>query len=380
MTDRIYLDHAATTPVRPEVRAAMEPYLGGAFGNPSSLHADGQRAKHALDDARDTVAAALGADAAEVTFTSGGTEADNAALVGVLLAHRNQGSDHLITTQIEHEAVLNAARFLVTLGFRVTCLPVDEHGRVSPADVAGAITDRTALVSVMHANNEVGTIQPVREIAEIAHARGVLLHTDAVQTFGQLPVSIPDLGADLLTISGHKIYGPKGIGALYARAGIPLEPLLHGGTQERARRAGTENVPGIVGLAAAVRLLLPEREALAARLTGLRDRLISSLRERIPGVLLNGHPTERLPNNVNVSLPGGDAEALLLALDLAGVSASAGSACTSGSIEPSHVLTALRLPDERVRGALRLTLGRDTTAAQIGRAVDTLAQILSRLR
>ena len=375
MTERIYLDHASTTPVRPEVRAAMEPFLGGAaFGNPSSLHADGQRAKHALDDARDTLAAALDARAAEISFTSGGTEADNAALIGVMLANRRRG-DHLVTTQIEHEAVLNSARFLKTLGFRVTFLPVDEFGRVCPDDVAQAITDQTVLVSVMHANNEVGTIQPIRAIADIAHARSVLLHTDAVQTFGQVPVSVKDLGADLLTLSGHKIYGPKGVGALYVREGVSIEPFLHGGAQERERRAGTENVPGIVGFAAAVRLLLPERDAVAARVTRLRDLLLSSLRARIPDVVLNGHPTERLPNNVNVSFPNGDSEALLLALDMAGVSASSGSACTSGSIEPSHVLQAMGLPDRRVRSALRLTLGRDTTEEQIHRTIDILAQI-----
>ncbi|MBV9852748.1 MAG: cysteine desulfurase [Armatimonadetes bacterium] len=378
MTERIYLDHAATTPVRPEVRLAMEPYLScDAFGNPSSLHADGQRAKHALDDARDTVAQALGAQAAEITFTSGGTEADNAALLGIMWAHQGRG-DHLITTQVEHEAVLNSARFLETLGFRVTYLPVDEQGRVSPGDVSQAITDRTVLISVMHANNEVGTIQPLREIADIAHARGVLLHTDAVQSFGQMPVSLEGLCADLLTISAHKIYGPKGVGALYVRAGVPIEPLLHGGAQERQRRAGTENVPGIVGLAAAVRLLLPERDALTARLARLRDLLLSSLRACIPGVVLNGHPTECLPNNVNVSFPGGDAESLLLALDLAGISASSGSACTSGSIEPSHVLTAMRLPGWRVKSALRLTLGRGTTEDELCRTVDVLANIVAR--
>jgi len=377
MTQRIYLDHAATTPLRPEVRAAMEPYLSAdGFGNPSSLHADGQRAKRALDAARDTLACALGAQFSEITFTSGGTEADNAALVGVMLA-RGRGS-HLITTQIEHEAVIETARFLEKLGFSVTYLPVDEQGRVAPRSVADALTDRTALVSVMHANNEVGTVQPLREIADLVHAHEAYLHTDAVQTFSQLPVNVHDLGVDLLSVSAHKIYGPKGVGALYVRSGIPIEPLLHGGGQERERRAGTENVPAIAGFGEAVRLLLPEREAVAARLTLLRDTFLAALRQRVPSMVLNGHPAERLPNNINLSFPGLDAETLLLTLDRAGISASSGSACTSGSIEPSHILTAMGLPDDRVNSAIRLTLGRDTTRAEVDRAVDILAGIVTR--
>ena len=377
MTQRIYLDHAATTPLRPEVRAAMEPYLSAdGFGNPSSLHADGQRAKRALDAARDTLACALGAQFSEITFTSGGTEADNAALVGVMLA-RGRGS-HLITTQIEHEAVIETAHFLEKLGFSVTYLPVDEQGRVAPRSVADALTDRTALVSVMHANNEVGTVQPLREIADLVHAHEAYLHADAVQTFSQLPVNVHDLGVDLLSVSAHKIYGPKGVGALYVRSGIPIEPLLHGGGQERERRAGTENVPAIAGFGEAVRLLLPEREAVAARLTLLRDTFLAALRQRIPNMVLNGHPAERLPNNINLSFPGLDAETLLLTLDRAGISASSGSACTSGSIEPSHVLTAMGLPDDRVNSAIRLTLGRDTTRAEVDRAVDILAGIVTR--
>lgn len=379
MSERIYLDHAATTPLRPEVRAAMEPYLASdGFGNPSSLHAHGQRAKRALDAARDTLAQALGGQFSEITFTSGGTEADNAALVGVLLARGPGG--HLVTAPTEHEAVIETARFLEKLGFGVTFVPVDALGRVSPDAVAEAMTDRTALVSVMHANNEVGTVQLLREIAEIAHAHGAYLHTDAVQTFGQLPVNAHDLGADLVTVSAHKIYGPKGAGALYVRSGVPLEPLLHGGGQERERRAGTENVPAIVGFGEAVRRMLPEREAEAARLTSLRDLFLDALRRRLPHLVLNGHPTERLPNNLNVSFPGLDAETLLLALDRAGISASSGSACTSGSIEPSHVLTAMGLPDDRVRSAIRLTLGRSTTREQVGRAVDILAGIVGRLQ
>lgn len=377
MTERIYLDHAATTPLRPEVRAAIEPYFSAdGFGNPSSLHADGQRAKRALDTARDTLAQALGGQFSEISFTSGGTESDNAALVGVLLA-RGRGS-HLVTTQIEHEAVGETARFLERLGFPITFLPVDAQGRVSPQSVADALTDRTALVSVMHANNEVGTVQPLREIADLVHARGAFFHTDAVQTFGQLPVNVHALGADLLSVSAHKIYGPKGAGALFVRSGVPVEPLMHGGGQERERRAGTENVAAIVGFGEAVRRMLPEREEEAARLTGLRDLLLSALRQRVPGVVLNGHPVERLPNNLNLSFPGLDAETLLLTLDRVGISASSGSACTSGSIEPSHVLTAMGLPDERVNSAIRLTLGRSTTSDEIRRTVSILADIVMR--
>ena len=365
--------------MRPEVRAAMEPYLSAdGFGNPSSLHADGQRAKRALDTSRDTLADALGCEFAEVTFTGGGTESDNAAILGVMLANRSRG-DHFITTSIEHEAVTGTAQFLTTLGFRVTLLPVDEFGLVSPQSVAAALTDKTVLVSVMHANNEVGTIQPVREIADIVHQRGTYLHTDAVQTFGQLPVSIDALGADLLTVSAHKIYGPKGAGALYVRGGIAIEPLLHGGGQERSRRAGTENVAAIAGFAEAVRLLLPERAAEAVRLTALRDHFWSELSRSVPGIVLNGHPESRLPNNLNVSLPGLDAETLLLSLDRAGVSASSGSACTSGSIEPSHVLTAMGLSDARLKSALRLTLGRGTTREEVDRAVEILEGIVERL-
>ncbi len=376
---RIYLDHAATTPLRPEARAAMEPYLSlTAFGNPSSLHHDGQQAKRALDTARDILAGALGCQFSEISFTSGGTEADNAALLGVMLANRSRG-DHLITTQIEHEAVGNTARFLQTLGFSVTFLPVDGQGRVSPQSVADALTDKTVLVSVMHASNEVGTIQPLRQIADSVHARGAYLHTDAVQTFGQLPVTVAALGADLLTVSAHKIYGPKGAGALYVRSGIPFEPLLHGGGQERGRRSGTENVAAIAGFGEAVRLMLPERTAEAARLTALRDTLLAALRERIPGIVLNGHPTERLPNNLNISFPGLDAESLLLSLDRAGLSASSGSACASGSIEPSHVLTAMGLPESNVKSAVRFTLGRSTTREEIVQTVEILGKITERL-
>ncbi len=355
----------------------MEPFLAEAFGNPSSLYAEGQRARRALDTARDVVSEALGASFGEVVFTSGGTEADNMALVGTLLAHAKSGG-HLITTAIEHEAVLHTARFLEAQGVAVTDLSPDAHGMINPQQIKDALTRQTVLVSVMHANNEVGTIQPLREIADIVHAHGALFHTDAVQTFGQLPVSVKQLGVDLLTVSAHKVYGPKGAGALFVRDGVPIEPFLHGGAQERQRRAGTENVAAIVGFGEAVRCLLPEREALAARLSALRDSFLHQLRARLPQIVLNGHPSLRLPNNVNVSLPGMDAETLLVALDRAGIAASSGSACTSGSIEPSHVLTAMGLPAEIVRSALRFTLGRETTAGDLAQTVETLAAIAAR--
>ncbi len=372
---RIYLDHAATTPLRAEARAAMEPFLtDAAFGNAGSLHWDGQQAKWALDSARDVLAQALGAHGSEITFTSGGTEADNAALVGVMLAYRARGS-HLITTQMEHEAVLNTARFLETLGFDVTYLAPGSDGVIAPERVKEALRPSTTLVSVMHANNEVGTIQDIRAIAEVVHAGGALLHTDAVQTFGQCVVTVQELGADLVTVSAHKVYGPKGAGALYVKEGVAIEPFLHGGGQERGRRGGTENVAAIAGFAEAVRCMRGEWEGEAARMTILRDGLIAMLRERIPGVVLNGHQTWRLPNNVNVSLRGGDAEILLPALDMAGVSASAGSACTAGSMEPSHVLRAMGMDALRTKSALRLTLGRGTTRAEIERVVEILANI-----
>jgi cysteine desulfurase len=377
---RIYLDHSATTPVRSEVRQAMEPFLAetNGFGNPSSVHSFGQQAKAALDSARETVAFALGGEPAEITFTSGGTEADNLALVGLMMANRAKG-DHLITSSIEHDAVLNSARFLETIGFEVTYVGVDEFGMISPEEVADAITDKTALISIMHANNEVGTIQPIVEIAKIARERGVLIHTDAVQSFGQLPVSVEVLGVDAISISSHKIYGPKGAGALLVRRGIPLLPLLHGGGQERNRRSGTENIPGIAGFAEAVRLLLAERDANSKRMRGLRDKFLSDGAKQIAGLRVNGHPTQRLPNNINFSVPGVEGEAMLLNLDLAGIAASSGSACASGSIDPSHVLLAMNLPPETVRSALRLTLGRSTTQSELETTLQTLVRTTQRL-
>ncbi len=378
----VYLDYAATTPVDPRVRAAMLPFLSDEiFGNPSSVHAFGQAARRAVDASRDTLAQAVGARASEIYFTSGGTEADNTALLGVLLAGRERGRDHLVTTAIEHHAVLDCARFAQNvLGFRVTFVPVDGEGLVNPEAVREAVSDKTALVSVMHANNEIGTIQPVADIAAVARAAGAYFHTDAVQTFGQMPLDVNDLGADLLTLSAHKIYGPKGVGALVVRQGTRFTPWLHGGQQEREKRAGTENAAGIVGFGKAVELLAEWRKPEAERLAGLRDGFLAAVRARLPCVRLNGHPTRRLPNNVNLSFPGADGEGLLLGLDFAGVAASSGSACASGSIEPSHVLLALGLPLDVARSAVRFTLGRQTTAEELARAAGIVANVAASVR
>lgn len=376
-TRRIYLDYSATTPVDPLVREAMLPFLGEDFGNPSSVHADGQKVRRALDFARDNVAGAIGADNSELFFTSGGTEADNTALMGVMLAARKTGRDHLITTTFEHHAVLDCAEWLgENFGFNVSFVPVGADGLVDPAMLAEYVTDKTALVSVMHANNEIGTIQPIQELAEIAHAKGAYFHSDAVQTFGQLPLDVNALGVDLLTLSSHKIYGPKGIGALYIRQGTKITALLHGGKQEREKRPGTENAIGIVGFGKAAEILPTWRDAEAARLTVLRDVFIAMVQAHFPGVRLNGHPTKRLANNAHFSFPNADGETLLVALDRRGVSASSGSACSSGSIEPSHVLKALGVPRELAQASVRFTLGRKTVESDLRDAVNALVAIL----
>ncbi len=378
MKRSVYLDYAATTPVDPRVREAMLPFLGEAFGNPSSVHRFGQDVRRAIDRARDAVAESLGCHPSEVYFTSGGTEADNMAVLGALLAARERGRDHLVTTTIEHHAVLDCAAFAEKmLGFRVTCVPVDGLGRVDPDAVAEAITDRTALVSVMHANNEIGTIQPIAEIARRVREWGACFHTDAVQTYGQMPLNLKDLGVDLMTLSAHKIYGPKGAGALFVRKGVPFTPWLHGGQQEREKRAGTENAAGIVGFGRAAELLPIWRDEAAVRLAALRDDFVSAIRTRLPDARLNGHPTERLPNNANLSFPGVDGETLLLALDMRGVAASSGSACASGSIEPSHVLLALGLPLPLARAAVRFSLGRDTTVEDLAYAAEAVTTAAS---
>ncbi|HZU08157.1 MAG TPA: cysteine desulfurase NifS [Chloroflexota bacterium] len=380
MPEPIYLDHAATTPVRPEVVEAMLPYFTDRYGNPSSIYGLGREARQAIDRARDTVANILGCRSAEVIFTSCGSESDNLAIKGVAFACRDRGN-HIITSQVEHHAVLHTCEWLERyFGFEVTYLPVDRYGVVDLAALEAALTERTILVSVMLANNEVGTIQPIREIAELVRPRGIVLHTDAVQGGGALDLNVDALGVDLLSLSGHKFYAPKGVGVLYVRQGTPLLPQLQGGGQERNRRAGTENVPYIVGLATALQLATEELPSTTARLRALRDRLIRGVLERVPGAHLTGHPTARLPNSASFVFEGVEGEALLLALDQVGICASTGSACTSGSLEASHVLKAMGLPVDLAQGSLRLTLGRDNTEDQIDRTLEVLPGIVERVR
>ncbi|MDV2481156.1 cysteine desulfurase NifS [Methanoculleus sp. Wushi-C6] len=375
----VYLDHAATTPVRPEVARAMLPYFSERFGNPSSLYALAREAKGAVEEVRDRVAAAIGASPEEVFFTAGGTEADNWAIKGVAAANRRKG-DHIVTSAIEHHAVLHPCRALEKQGYRVTYLPVDEFGRVEPERVEEAITDKTILVSVMAANNEVGTIQPVAAIAKIARDRGVPFHTDAVQAIGAFPVDVERMGADLLALSAHKFGGPKGVGALYIRRGTRVGTFMDGGAQERGRRAGTENVPGIVGMGKAIEIAVAEMPQKSVWLAATRDKLIRGILDSIPDTRLNGHPTERLPNNVNVAFRYVEGESILLMLDALGIAASTGSACTSASLEPSHVLTACGLPPEHAHGSLRLTLGSRNTGEDVDYVLEVLPQVIGRLR
>ncbi|NMB20270.1 MAG: cysteine desulfurase NifS [Firmicutes bacterium] len=375
---KIYMDHAATTPMRQEVLDAMLPYFGTEFGNASSVYGWGRRAHQALDEARDTVAELLGAAANEIIFTSGGSEGANMAIKGIAWAYQTKGK-HIVTSAIEHHAVLDSVLSLKKHGFDVTVLPVDEEGLVSPATVEEALRPDTILVSIMHANNEVGTIQPIREIGAIVREHGAFFHTDAVQTAGVLDLNVGDLNVDLLSLSAHKLYGPKGVGALYCRKGVRLEPLIHGGAQERRRRAGTENVAGIVGLAKALELARQEQGAENERLTTLRDRLIQGL-QKIPATKVNGSLVHRLPNNVNVCFQYIEGESMLLNLDLKGIAASSGSACTSGSLDPSHVLLAMGLTHEIAHGSLRLTLGRSTTETEIDYVLQEIPVIVERLR
>jgi cysteine desulfurase len=375
----IYLDHAATTPVASEVAEAMLPWLTERFGNPSSVHAAGREARAAIDTARDSVAAALHCDYGEITFTSSGTEADNLAILGTMAAAPLE-RPRLVVSMIEHPAVLQTARYLERLGRPITLIPTDVDGLVRPKDLADVIGPDVALVSVMHANNEIGTIQDIARLARIAHDAGALYHADAVQTFGALPIHVRGLECDLLTVSAHKIHGPKGVGALYVRGGVRLFPVMHGGAQERERRPGTENVAGIVGFGKAVEIAMRLREAESVRLTVLRDRMIAAILASVPEARLNGSREARLPGNVNVSVPGVDGAALLLNLDRAGIAASSGSACSSGSIEPSPVLRAIGLPDDLASSGVRFTLGRSTTEAEVDTAAAAYAEIVGGLR
>jgi cysteine desulfurase len=365
--------------MRDEVLEAMSPYFNIRFGNPSSIHWFGQEARGAIEEARQKVAALVGGRGEEIVFTGSGTEADNFAIKGTAYANERNGN-HIITSSIEHHAVIESCKFLERRGTSVTYLPVDKYGLVDPEDVRAAITEKTVLISIMHANNEVGTIQPIAEIGKIARERGIPFHTDAVQTAGHIPLNVDQLGVDLLSLSAHKLYGPKGMGALYIRKGTRLVSFMHGGEQERRRRASTENVPGIVGFGRAAELAQNELDKERRRLTSLRTQLIDGLLERIDRLTLNGHPTKRLPNNVNVSIEFVEGEAILLNLDLEGIAASTGSACTSSSLEPSHVLLALGLPRELAHGSLRFTMGLYTTEEDIGRVLQVLPPIVARLR
>jgi cysteine desulfurase len=376
---QVYLDHNATTPVDPQVLEAMLPYYRQKYGNASTLYALGREARIAVDEAREQIAELIHAQPTEIYFTSGGTESDNTALKGVAFANRQRGN-HIITSQIEHSAVLDTCRYLEKQGFEVTYLPVDRFGKVHPEQVLKALTNRTILISIMHANNEIGTIQPIEEIGTIARERRIYFHTDTVQTFGKLPIDVKQMKIDLLSISAHKIYGPKGIGALYIRKGVNIDPLLHGGEQERKRRAGTENVPAIVGFGKAVELAKKQMQEEAQYLTKLRNQLFEGLQSRVEGITLNGHPVDRLPNTLNISVKYVKGEALLLQLDKQGIYISTGSACASGSIEPSHVLLALGMSEQEARNSIRFSLGRENTEEDIAYVLNVFPEVVRKLR
>ncbi len=376
---RIYLDYAATTPTHPDVVKEMLPYFNEKFGNPSSIYSYGQEAKEALERSRKTVAAFMGAGDDEIVFTGSGTEADNFALEGVAFANESKGN-HIITSAIEHRAVLETCRFLEKRGFKVTYVGVDKNGIVDPDDIKKAITRKTVLVSIMHANNEIGSIQPIAEISKVTREAGVYFHTDAVQTIGHLPIDVNKIGIDLLSLSGHKLYGPKGVGVLFIRRGTNMVSFIHGGGQERNRRASTENVAGIVGLAKACKIAGMEMDEEAKRLTLLRDRLVKGLLEHIDNIQLNGHPTQRLPNNVNISVAYVEGESMCLNLDLEGICSSTGSACSSASAESSHVLLAIGTPPNLAHGSLRFTMGKWTKPDEIERVIEVLPPIVAKFR
>ena len=375
---KIYLDNAATTPLDSRVFAKMEPYFTENYGNASSIHAMGQAARVALQNARETVAQSLHANPGEIIFTAGGTESDNLALVGAAL--REKTKRHIITSAVEHPAVLDTCHFLERQGFQVTYVPVSAEGQVGAADVAGAITDDTFLISIMHANNETGAINPIAEIGTLAHEKKILFHSDAVQTFGKMPINIRKLPVDLLSVCAHKIYGPKGVGALYVRKGVQLEPLLHGGHQENTRRAGTENIPAIVGFAEAVRLSQTDMAAENLRIRELRELLWEGIRQAAPGCQLNGPDVDRLAGHLNIAFPGVEGNTLLLALNARGICASSGSACTTGTAEPSHVLRAMGLSKKLLKSSVRLTLGRFTTEAEIHETIRVIPELVNQLK
>ena len=375
----VYMDHSATTATDPDVVKAMLPWFSLMYGNPSSLYKIALESKTAIDDARKKVASALGAEHKEIYFTSGGTESDNWALVGVAFANRKKG-DHIITSAIEHHAVLHICKYLEKQGFKVTYLPVDKDGRIQTDDLRAAITDRTILVSVMFANNEIGTIQPVKEIGSVCRERGVLFHTDAVQAVGNLSIDVAEMKIDLLSLSAHKFYGPKGVGALYIRKGVRVDSYMHGGAQERRKRAGTENVPGIVGLGVAIEKAVQNIDNNVSRIRTLRDKLLDKILDEIPNTRLNGDRNDRLPGNINISFQFIEGESLLLLLDNAGIAASTGSACSSGSLEPSHVLLATGLPAEIAHGSLRLTLGLENTDEDVSYVFSEIKKAVERLR
>ncbi|MBE5788166.1 MAG: aminotransferase class V-fold PLP-dependent enzyme [Clostridiales bacterium] len=380
MRDRIYLDYAATTPLGNAARTAMLPWLGDLFGNASSVHGNGREARKACEKARKQIAEAIGAEPNEIYFTSGGSESDNWAVKGTAFAHQKAGN-HIITTAIEHHAILNTCKWLEKQGFSITYLPVDEEGWISPEQVEKAITNRTILISVMTANNEIGTIEPVDEIGKIARHYRIPFHTDAVQAIGSVPISCQNTGADLISLSAHKFYGPQGVGALYIRSGLKIEPLIHGGNQERGLRAGTNNVAGIAGMGAAISECMEAAPNVNRSVREYRDRLIRGIIERVPDCRLNGPEGDRrLPGNCHFSFDGIEGEALLLRLDLAGIACSGGSACTSGSPSPSHVLDAIGLNPSMMNGSLRITLGRHTTRDEIDEVLNVLPEIVQQLR
>ncbi|MBR3909843.1 MAG: cysteine desulfurase NifS [Anaerotignum sp.] len=379
MKTKYYFDNAATTPVREEVLQAILPYFREYYGNASSVYGIAKESKKALEKARAQVAAAIGAKPEEVYFTAGGSESDNLALRGVAETYKKKGN-HIITTKIEHHAILHTAEYLEKHGVEVTYLNVDEFGRISLEELEKAIRPETILISIMFANNEIGTIQPIAEIGAIAKKHGILFHTDAVQALGHVPIDVEKMNIDLLSMSGHKLGAPKGIGAIYIRKGVAVTPLIFGGAQESKRRAGTENIPGIVGMGMAAELAVKEMEEMTEKLTAMRDKLIRGILEQIPHSRLNGHPTERLPGNCNISFEFIEGESLLLLLDALGIAASSGSACTSGSLDPSHVLMAIGLPHEVAHGSLRLTMDRDNTEEEIDFILEKLPAIVQRLR